>query len=112
MAILFVSTGADLLYTQTTQFEGVEYQLRFWWSDRESCWYVDFNDQGGNPIAPFIRLVMGASLLRRFTDPRLPPGMLFLVDLTNTGTDIEIPGDLGTRCELAYLTSDDVLLAA
>lgn len=109
--LLFVDTTADsLLYTQTSQFEGVEYSLRFLWAERESCWYMDIGDQNGQPIAPFIRLVCGASLLRRFTDPRLPQGFLACVDLTGAGLDIQVPGDLGTRVPLVYLTSDDPLV--
>lgn len=109
---LDVSGAQTLLYfDQLTQLEGVEYLLTFLWSDRESCWYVGIGDQDGNPIAQGIRLVLGASLLRRFTDTRLPPGRLALVDFTGTGLDLTQPTDLGVGYQLMYVTSDDPILA-
>ncbi len=109
--ILFVDNSTtSLLYDQIIQFEGVEYSCQFLWAEREGCWYLDVNDQNGNPIAPWVRLVIGLPLLRRFQDPRLPPGLLMVVDMTGEGRDIEVPGDLGTRCPLMYITSDDVLV--
>ncbi len=114
MAILQIDTGlaqTSKYFDQLTQLEGVEYLFTFLWSDREGCWYVELGDQDGNPIASGVRLVLGASLLRRFTDTRLPPGLLTLVDYTGTGFDLASPGDLGVGYQLMYLTSDDPILA-
>jgi hypothetical protein len=111
MAIQLIDTDTtDLLYSEEIQLEGLTYTFRFLWSVRESAWYLDISDQGGNMLAPWVRLVIGVPLLRRFVDPRLPPGMLFCADLTGMDRDIEVPSDLGTRVPLSYLTSDDVLL--
>jgi hypothetical protein len=110
MILLIDTPTTDLLYSEQVQLEGLTYTFRFLWSSRESCWYLDISDQGGNMLAPWVRLVVGPPLLRRFTDPRLPPGILTCVDLSGMDEDIQVQSDLGTRVPLSYLTSDDTIL--
>lgn len=101
--------SSSLFYEQITQLDGREYLFRFLWCDRESAWYLYIYDQGNNPLALSIRLVVLSPLLRRFVDPRLPPGLLFCQDMTGQGKDIETADDLGTRVLLAY--ADEAELA-
>jgi hypothetical protein len=98
----------SLLYEQTTQLDGIEYLMSFLWADRESAWYLSIYDQNQNQIALCIRLVVSSPLLKRFVDPRLPPGLLFCCDMTGNGVDIEESTDLGTRVLLAYATVDEL----
>lgn len=100
--ILIDTDNTSKHYTQTTQLDGVEYLLEFIWSDRESCWYLNISDQDGNQLACLVRLIVSWSLLRRFSDARLPPGALFCLDLSNTNVDIQAMSDLGTRVSLIY----------
>ena len=109
--LIFDNDTADLDYEQVTQLEGVEYLFRFLWSDRESAWYMDLSDQDQDPIAQFVRITVGWPLLRRFRDPRLPPGMLIAIDTTGDNEDVAVPSDLGARVLLFYVTSDDEDLA-
>lgn len=97
----------SLFYDQITQLEGREYLLEFFWSTRESAWYMNIYDQDENPLALFVRLVVNWPLLRRFVDPRLPAGLLMCMDTSNTQREIEASTDLGTRCVLTYVSSDD-----
>lgn len=109
--LLFIDNATDALYyDQLTQLEGFEYLLTFIWSDAENAWYMNMSDQDGNLIAAGIRLVCGVPLLRAFHDPRLPPGEFFVVDMNDTGNDLDAPGDLQVNFPLVYVTSDDVLL--
>lgn len=110
MTIVIDNDTDALLYDQLTQLEGFEYLLRFIWSDRERAWYLNMYDQDENPIALGIRLVCGVSLLRTFVDPRLPPGLLFVTNLTGTDADLSQPSDLQTNFPLCYMTSDDPVL--
>lgn len=110
MIIIIDNDTASLDYDQLTQLEGFEYLLRFIWSDRELCWYMNIADQDGNPLAYGIRLVCGVPLLRGFADPRLPPGMLYVTNLAGTDVDLSQPSDLQTNFPLCYLTSDDPIL--
>ena len=94
-------------YDQITQLEGVEYLFRFYWSDREQAQYFDISDQDGNILAAGIKCVLGQNLLDRFTGPTLPPGELWLTDLTGANAEIVTQAELGDRCPLVYFTSDD-----
>lgn len=107
MYLLIKNSPKALYYDEVVTLEGVEYLFEFLWSAREACWYMNLYDQDQHPIALLIRLVINWRLLRRFTDPRLPPGLLFCVDLTGNGQDIAASGDFGTRVVLVYITSDD-----
>lgn len=109
--IIKIPTDSSLLYyDEIVQIEGIEYFFEFIWSDRESAWYLNIYDQGANPIAMSIRLVVTWDLLRRFVDPRLPTGVFLCVDLTGNDQDVVIPSDLGSRVIFTYITSDDPLL--
>jgi hypothetical protein len=107
MMIVIDTNTTALAFDQLAQLDGVEYLLDFEWEDRESCWYMNIFDQDQNPLAYGIKLVINTPLLRRFRDPRLPKGLLFCGDLSESETDIAAPGDLGNRVPLVYLTADD-----
>lgn len=112
MAFLILDTDPDSLnYVQTTQLEGVEYVMHFYWSTREDCWYLDITDQEANELAMGVRLVVNWPVLRRFVDPRLPLGILTAIDMSGAGLDIEASTDLGSRVILFYITSDDEALS-
>lgn len=104
--------GATNWYSQVTQLEGVEYVFELLWSDREACWFLGVSDQDGNAIALGIKLITSWPLLRRFRDARLPPGRLFLLDMTGAKGEISAPTDLGGRFKLKYITSDDADIGA
>jgi hypothetical protein len=95
-------------FDQLTQLDGVQYLFNFWWSDREAAWYLGLYDQNENGLAVGLRLNVTWNLLRRFRDPRLPPGVLMCVDMTGTNTDMSAPAELGQRVQLVYFTSDEV----
>jgi hypothetical protein len=108
MGFFTVDTSSDVtFYEQQTQIEGLVYILQFYWSARESAWYLGIYDQGQNAIATGIRIVVDWPLLRRFTDPRLPPGRLIALDMSNQMQEIQTQSDLGSRVLLTYISSDD-----
>lgn len=107
--VIDTTTAATSTYfDQLTQLDGVQYLLNFWWSDRESAWYLGIYDQDENPLALGVRLNVSWLLLRRFTNTALPPGALFCLDTSGTDTDIAVPSDLGQRVLFMYVTADDV----
>lgn len=112
--IIQIDTNTDVLYyDQLVQLEGTEYLFQFLWADRESAWYLNIYDNDGNPIALCIKLVVNWPLLRRFkTSTTIPPGTLWLGDLSGQGLDIQTSDELGARCPLFYVTSDDTDLQA
>lgn len=113
MSLLSIERSSTALAWQATvPLEGVEYVLSFYWSTRESIWYLSLYDQSQNPIALWMALNVDVAPLRRFrAQTNIPPGVLLVVDTTGTGTEIQSPEELGDRVLLMYITSDDPLLA-
>ena len=108
MAILIISVDStNLYYDELVTLENREYLFEFFWSTRESCWYLSLYDQDNNPIALWIRVVVTWPLLRRFAGSDIPPGLLMAVDQSGMNEDAQVPTDLGSRVILTYTTSDD-----
>ena len=104
MAIFYIDTDpTSLLWEQITEIDGREYLLRFLWNDRASAWYLDINDQDGNPIVNGVRLVCGVIPLAREVvgDSRMWSGDLYCYPTTQDDSDPGI-GDLGNRVLLVY----------
>lgn len=95
----------------SVELEGITYRLSFRWNDRPEQWVIDVLDGEGNALVQGVRGVIDVPLLQRF-GPRddLPPGWLMLLDSSGRGLDAALD-DLGSRVELYYLTSDQVLEA-
>lgn len=111
--MLVINTeSSSAFFEQFTQLDGIEYLLRFKWSDREGCWYLGIYSQNGDPIAVGVRLVVSWPLLRRFRDPRTPPGILVCVDTSERGQDIIAATDLGSRVLLMYVPADELNVPA
>jgi hypothetical protein len=109
--VILIDTDTDALqFDQLTQLEGFEYLLQFMWNDQDLGWYMNLGDQDGNQIASGVRLVCGVSLFRKFTDPRLPPGVFTVENFSGTDADIAAPSDLQGNFSLVYITSDDIAL--
>jgi hypothetical protein len=108
MAVLAIDNKTSLLnYEQLVQLDGVEYLLRFQWLEREMAWYMQFLDQDGVELAVGVRIVVDYPFLRRFKDPRLPPGTLIALDTSLQRKEIEASDELGDRVKLVYITVDD-----
>jgi hypothetical protein len=105
---LEIPTSTELpSYVQRTTLEGREYVLAFDWNEREGRWFFDVLDSEETPLAVGLKVVVGFPLLRRKTDPRLPPGDFLAIDTSDTGAD---PGfaELGGRVRLCYLEAAEL----
>ncbi len=109
--ISFASSSADFEYAD--DFDGTEYRLRFWWSERAKAWHMDVKESDGTVIVQGIRLVVLWSLLLRHTDSRLPTGQFVCVDTQSTIEDITHQAEFGDdtrdgRVKIVYLTTEEV----
>lgn len=113
MVIVIDTDTEQLEFDQLTQLEGVEYTFSFAWSTAQNCWYLSLLDQNGEFICAGIKLVCGLrNLLNTWgSDPRTPPGNLFVADLGGLDRDIAAPDELNNNFPLCYITSDDEALA-
>ena len=110
--VIDTTTAATSTYwDEIIQLDGVQYIFEFFWSDRESCWYMSILDQSQNYMATGLRLNVSWPLLRRFQNPALPQGLLYCLDTTGTGTEIRVPSDLGQGVLLMYVTPDEFVPA-
>ncbi len=104
--------GGSLSWDAIYPLEGVEYLLRFYWSTRNSKWYMSIFNQNNEPIALWMALNVSVALLRRSrANTNIPPGVFLVVDTTLQGKEILVPTDFGERVILTYITSDDPSLA-
>lgn len=107
MAVIFIPTSnTDSLYWQTTTLEGRSYELTFRWAERSGRWTLDITHDG-DVLAAGIMLVADFPLLQPYkSDPLLPQGELYALDMSGQGLD---PGlrDLGDRVELVYFEASE-----
>lgn len=93
-------------YTQRVTLDGREYLLGFDWNDREQRWYLSISTVDETPLAMGIKVIANWPLLRKFTDDRLPPGVLMAADLSPEGGEPPGFSDLGRRVKLHYFGED------
>lgn len=103
-------------YEMGTTIEGRNYLFNMRWNEWDQSWYFDLldpdvvNDDGeAEPIVSGIKVVLGAQLGRRSTDPRMPNGSIFASDLSGAGKEAG-RNDLGTRVKLYFRPAADLAL--
>lgn len=84
--------------------EGSSYRLELRWNERVGLWSLSVYDAAGTLLAAGRSVVLGAELLGRSGDARLPPGSLFAIDTSGKGAEAGRL-DLGTRVQLIYIES-------
>ncbi len=89
----------------TVDLDGIDYQLRFTYNQRDQHWYFDLSDVEGNIIRAGIKIVINFPLLRLLASFVRPPGELIAIDtrqtLTQAARDPELT-ELGTDVLFAY----------
>jgi hypothetical protein len=95
-------------YTQRTTLDGVDYQLQFQWSARESRWYVSLLTTAGALICGPLKVLTNWPLLRWYKQREgCPAGELLAMSLSQ---DSSPPGltdfGIGRRCSLVYVPAD------
>ena len=103
MIIPTLSDGTAF-YSQRTTLDGVDYQLEFRWSVRESRWYLNLYDALETPLILGMKLQTNWPLTKYYKGRvGVPQGDLMVISL---GVADDPPGlqDLGAglRCELHY----------
>jgi len=101
--------------SQTVSLDTIVYRITFTFNTRCRAWDLSIAEQNGNEIVSGIKLLPGIDLLDRHKDSRLPPGLLWAVDVQE-GADALRPGrtQLGSKLRLVYVTKaeKDALISA
>lgn len=103
---LILNTPKDPVSTQQVTLDGINIFIKLEWNVRNEAWYISVYDNVKQPIVTGIRLVKGSIPLFRYTDTRLPRGILLLLQ-NNLRADLGRE-NLGTDFELVYLTLEDI----
>lgn len=90
------------------ELDGQVYRLRYKWVTRQERWMLDILTQAGEPLLTGKFLNVGMPMGWRYVDARLPRGNLMLVDNDGSGQECGFE-ELGFRCQMMYLTADEVL---
>ena len=111
MAILEIpiSSPPEPSFKQRVTLENSEYVLQVYWQERSQRWYLSIFDGNEVPLVAGIVMGVNLSLIFRFEIIGLPPGDFILASqngFAECGFD-----ELGDRCKLIYVTSDDESLA-
>jgi hypothetical protein len=88
-------------FTQRVDLDGTSYLLELQWIQREARWYFRLATEQDETIVGLRKLVVDWDLLRSCTDARRPPGKLFALDTSGTGTKAGFD-DLGDRVLICY----------
>ncbi len=109
MATLILPAWSDFRHHEfNVDLDGASYAVELRWNARDGAWYFSLRDAEGAVLLSGRKVVLGAKLLGRGEDPRLPPGGLILFDTSGTNVD---PGEdeLGGRVLLIYVEAADLL---
>jgi hypothetical protein len=105
MAILVLPVRSDLpAYAFQVTLEGALYRFEIRWNDRDGLWSLSLYDKAGVLLVAGRKIVLGASLLGRSVDARLPPGAVLAMDTSGANVDAG-QNDLGGRVSLLYYES-------
>ncbi len=107
MSVQLPLVGGVPNYRVGTAFGDTQVILDVRWNARDGAWYLDILAEDETPMARGIKIVLGALLGYRSTDPRLPAGALLASDLSGAGADATLD-DLGTRVAVYYFAPDEL----
>jgi hypothetical protein len=94
-------------FQMRTELDGRIYTLRFIYNERAERFTLSIGDESGAEIVSGIAVVSNFPLLNRFLDPRLPPGVLFALDTTDSGLD-PTADTFGSEVVLVYATASEL----
>lgn len=105
MSTLILAAASDAPhYDFSVTLEGKLLTFEFRWNERSGAWFLSLFDDTGAPIVSGRRVVLGADLLGRSSDARLPPGTLLAYDTSGANLDAG-RADLGGRVQILYVES-------
>lgn len=89
-------------YSQRVELSGTKFLFDFEWNDRDQHWFFDVSTDAEVKLLSGIKVVVGASLISRYRDERLPAGVLEAIDTSGKQVDPAF-ADLGDRVVLVFV---------
>jgi len=107
MALLQLELRSDTNnFRIQSELEGVLYIFAFLYNFRTSLWKMDIFDSEESPVVLGIPILVGANLLGRFSDERLPPGNMFGLNIEDENVEAG-ETDFNKNFFLIYEEADD-----
>ena len=104
--VLPTLTDGTTDYIFTTTLDGGTYRFQFDFNDRDGFWYFLLLDANGVQLCSR-KVVVGYSLIGRFTNVALPPGCLAAIDTSGQMVEAGL-NNLGARVLLLYFERADL----
>lgn len=91
MATRRIPIRADLLaFTFNIVLDDVSVIFNFRWNSRMERWIMDLLDPASDPILMGIPVLEDTSMIDRYIDDRIPPGILLALDTTKSGNQPDL----------------------
>lgn len=94
-------------YTFDVSLEGVAYKFRVKWNHRGQYYTLDILDKEESELVAGMKLALNAQLLRTHPGRGLPPGELFVIDVSGD-TAVITQANIEDRVELIYRTEAEL----
>lgn len=107
MAVVIPINAQFSNFVEDVTLDGVTYKFRFLFNNRFKQWSFSVLDINQVPLVEGIKLVLGYSLFDQYPGRNLPPGILSVIDVTETQDAID-RDNFGLTAELLYMTEAEV----
>ena len=106
--------GFSSNFSYTIILEGVQLGLTFKTNKPDGSWFFDIGTVNFEPVVMGLGLSCGLDLLfpYRSKGARIPPGVLYCVDLSGNGSDPAVDSFENKTHILRYMTSDQAFPAS
>lgn len=94
-------------FIQSITLDNIVLNFKFIWSGRNNSWSMDILDAVNSPILQGIKILNGWELIQKYTDTRLPQGVIIVVSLQGDEKEIDRDG-MNDRYQLVYFTEAEV----
>ncbi len=94
-------------FSQEVTIDGISYLFEFFWNSRGEHWTMSIFNRDQLPLVVGIRLVLLYGLISQYVDRGLPPGEIYVIDLSDNTEEIK-QNDFDSRLYLTYFTEEEV----
>jgi len=101
-------------YDFTTTLSDADFLVEIDWADRSGesgAWFMTLSTAAGEAIFSGVKIVIGAFLGRRSTNPRGPAGFIVCEDTSGNNLDAGFD-DMGTRVRVLFFTGEEFFALA
>ena len=103
-----IPLSSDTFYDQRVVLDGQEFVRNFTYNQRIDSWYLDILSEAEELLEAGIKLVTDFPLLRKRSNPALPPGELVVQRLSLDVSNVTLEVIENLRVALFYVTEEEL----